>query len=119
MKLQILKCGDSILFLLPLVLTLFILFSGDFINLLLLITTCELLIILTSLVKLWFHIIIIIILIEFLGLKLFLLTVCLLNLYLNNIFLILLLVFIVIEASLGIGLVGTLSRLSSNQSIKM
>jgi len=28
-------------------------------------------------------------------------------------------VFIVIEASLGIGLVGTLSRLSSNQSIKM
>merc|ERR1711875_116663 len=39
--------------------------------------------------------------------------------FINNIFLILFLVFMVIEASLGMRLVGILSRLSSNQSIKV
>ena len=106
-------------FFLPLILITYTLFRGDFINLLLLVTLSEMVIILGSLVKLWFHVIIIIILIEFLGLKIFLLTVCILNFYINNVFLILLVVFIVIEARLGIGLVGILSRLSSNQSVKL
>merc|ERR1712096_567602 len=39
--------------------------------------------------------------------------------FINNIFLILFLVFMVIEARLGMRLVGILSRLSSNQSIKV
>ena len=103
----------------PLVLLVFTLFIGDLLNLLIVVGVVEVVIILASLVKLWFHIIIIIILIEFLGLKVFLFSSFMVRVFTNNIFLILFLVFMVIEASLGMRLVGILSRLSSNQSIKV
>jgi len=104
---------------LPLVLLVFTFFIGDLLNLLIVVGVVEVVIILASLVKLWFHIIIIIILIEFLGLKVFLFSSFMVRGFINNIFLILFLVFMVIEASLGMRLVGILSRLSSNQSIKV
>lgn len=103
----------------PLVLLVFTFFIGDLLNLLIVVGVVEVVIILASLVKLWFHIIIIIILIEFLGLKVFLFSSFMVRGFINNIFLILFLVFMVIEASLGMRLVGILSRLSSNQSIKV
>ena len=103
----------------PLVLLVITLFIGDLLNLLIVVGVVEVVIILASLVKLWFHIIIIIILIEFLGLKVFLFSSFMVRGFINNIFLILFLVFMVIEASLGMRLVGILSRLSSNQSIKV
>ena len=103
----------------PLVLLVFTLFIGDLLNLLIVVGVVEVVIILASLVKLWFHVIIIIILIEFLGLKVFLFSSFMVRGFINNIFLILFLVFMVIEASLGMRLVGILSRLSSNQSIKV
>jgi len=104
---------------LPLVLLVITLFIGDLLNLLIVVGVVEVIIILVSLVKLWFHVIIIIILIEFLGLKVFLFSSFMVRGFINNIFLILFLVFMVIEASLGMRLVGILSRLSSNQSIKV
>ena len=103
----------------PLVLLVITLFIGDLLNLLIVVGVLEVVIILASLVKLWFHVIIIIILIEFLGLKVFLFSSFMVRGFINNIFLILFLVFMVIEASLGMRLVGILSRLSSNQSIKV
>merc|ERR1739836_366 len=103
----------------PLVLLVITFFIGDLLNLLIVVGVVEVVIILASLVKLWFHIIIIIILIEFLGLKVFLFSSFMVRGFINNIFLILFLVFMVIEASLGMRLVGILSRLSSNQSIKV
>ena len=103
----------------PLVLLVITLFIGDLLNLLIVVGVVEVVIILASLVKLWFHVIIIIILIEFLGLKVFLFSSFMVRGFINNIFLILFLVFMVIEASLGMRLVGILSRLSSNQSIKV
>ena len=103
----------------PLVLLVITLFIGDLLNLLIVVGVVEVIIILVSLVKLWFHVIIIIILIEFLGLKVFLFSSFMVRGFINNIFLILFLVFMVIEASLGMRLVGILSRLSSNQSIKV
>jgi len=104
---------------LPLVLLVFTFFIGDLLNLLIVVGVVEVVIILASLVKLWFHVIIIIILIEFLGLKVFLFSSFMVRGFINNIFLILFLVFMVIEARLGMRLVGILSRLSSNQSIKV
>ena len=103
----------------PLVLLVFTFFIGDLLNLLIVVGVVEVVIILASLVKLWFHVIIIIILIEFLGLKVFLFSSFMVRGFTNNIFLILFLVFMVIEARLGMRLVGILSRLSSNQSIKV
>lgn len=103
----------------PLVLLVFTFFIGDLLNLLIVVGVVEVVIILASLVKLWFHVIIIIILIEFLGLKVFLFSSFMVRGFINNIFLILFLVFMVIEARLGMRLVGILSRLSSNQSIKV
>ena len=103
----------------PLVLLVFTFFIGDLLNLLIVVGVVEVVIILASLVKLWFHVIIIINLIEFLGLKVFLFSSFMVRGFINNIFLILFLVFMVIEARLGMRLVGILSRLSSNQSIKV
>ena len=103
----------------PLVLLVFTFFIGDLLNLLIVVGVVEVVIILASLVKLWFHVIIIIILIEFLGLKVLLFSSFMVRGFINNIFLILFLVFMVIEARLGMRLVGILSRLSSNQSIKV